>query len=191
MRRTYNSSLPLLVLASAGIVHGEAPRAIEFNRDVRPILADHCFACHGPDARQRKADLRLDIPDAVNPQREGGPVVVAGQPEESELWRRINSTDATEQMPPPTKGRRLNENEVYTLRQWIAHGAKFEKHWSLLPVRRPVVPIVQRHNARSPLDAFVLARLERDGLGPSAEADRPTLLRRVTLGLTGLPPTPD
>src|SRR5438105_1520393 len=93
----------------------EMTRTIEFNRDVRPILADHCFACHGPDARQRKADLRLDTPETGNPQREGGPVVVARHPEKSELWRRINSTDPDEQMPPLTIGRRLNESEVSIL----------------------------------------------------------------------------
>src|SRR5262245_57992595 len=94
----------LLLLGCVAGNAAETPRTVEFNRDVRPILADHCFACHGPDSRQRKADLRLDSPQATDPKRENGPVVVAGDPEKSELWRRINSTDRDEQMPPPDKG---------------------------------------------------------------------------------------
>ncbi len=181
----------VLVCCLAGLA-ADAPQTIEFNRDVRPILADHCFACHGPDGRQRKADLRLDTPEAADPKRENGAVVVAGNLEKSELWRRINSSDLDEQMPPPGKGRRLNEAEIAILKQWITQGAKFEKHWSLLPVRRPALPELMSHDAaKSPLDSFILARLEREGLVPSPQADRPTLLRRVTFGLAGLPPSPD
>src|SRR5438309_9582137 len=111
MRRLISASVFHLLLV-ASVAAAEPPLAIEFNRDIRPILADHCFACHGPDARQRKADLRLDIPEAADPKREEGPVVVAGHPEKSRLWRRINSSDPDEQMPPPDKGRRLNEGEI-------------------------------------------------------------------------------
>jgi mono/diheme cytochrome c family protein len=184
----------LLLVTAATVVRAAEPlRAIEFNRDVRPILADHCFQCHGPDAKQRKADLRLDLPEAVDANREGGSVVVAGQPEKSELWRRITSTDPDERMPPPDKGSKLTAAEIATLKQWIVEGGKFEKHWSLLPVRRPNPPDIHHssfsiHNS---IDAFVLARLISQGLTQSPEADRATLLRRATLGLTGLPPTPE
>src|SRR5439155_13382157 len=137
--------------------------AVEFNRDIRPILADHCFQCHGPDARQRKAELRLDTAEAASPQRMGGPVVVAGSLEKSEFWRRINSADADERMPPPAKGGKLSDTEIATLRQWIVEGAKFQKHWSLLPARRPALPMLVRSGrASTPLDTFVLARLEKE-----------------------------
>lgn len=192
------SGIPGLALSVSFAIAGlalaaEPPRAIEFNRDVRPILADHCFQCHGPDAKQRKAELRLDVPDAADSKRDGGPVVVAGQPEKSELWRRINSADPDERMPPPEKGGKLTAAEIATLEHWIIGGGKFEKHWSLLPVRRSMLPAIQNSEFRiqNSIDAFVLARLEKEGIGQSSEADRPTLLRRVTLALTGLPPTPN
>jgi len=174
----------LLLIVRAAIAAD--PLQIEFNRDVRPILADHCFQCHGPDAKQRQAELRLDV-ESAEPK-----VVVAGQPESSELIRRVTSADPDERMPPPKKGRKLAENEVATLKQWIAGGAKWQKHWSLLPVVRPDIP--QPHllaAPRSPLDAFILARLAKDRLSPSPEADRAVLLRRLTLALTGLPPAID
>jgi mono/diheme cytochrome c family protein len=177
-----------------GACEASGQTVVEFNRDVRPILADHCFACHGPDARQRKADLRLDSAESADPKRENGPVVIAGDPAKSELWRRINSTDPDEQMPPPGKGRHLIDSELSILKQWITQGAKFEKHWSLLPVRRPAVVVGTLRVPSWPvnaLDAFILARLEKEGLSPSPPAGKPTLLRRVTLGLTGLPPSPD
>jgi len=179
----------LLLLAAGG---AGAQISVEFNRDVRPILADHCFQCHGPDAKQRQADLRLDMADATAVNRDGGPVIVPGQPEKSDLWRRINSTDADERMPPPDRGRKLNEAEIEILQQWIKDGAKFERHWSLLPVERPPLSAVKNAaSAKLPLDAFVLARLEKEAIAPSPQADRTTLLRRVTLALTGLPPTLD
>jgi mono/diheme cytochrome c family protein len=177
-----------LLLATAS---AEPPRTVEFNRDVRPILSDHCFQCHGPDAKQRQADLRLDMDEKLV-QREGGAIVTGGNLARSELWRRVTSTDANEQMPPPDKGRRLTDAEIATLRQWILEGAQFERHWSLLPIRRPGQPSVEKLDAATnPLDTFVMARLEREGLSPAPKANRATLLRRVTLGLTGLPPTPD
>jgi mono/diheme cytochrome c family protein len=169
-----------------------ADPTVEFNRDIRPILADHCFQCHGPDANQRQAELRLDIPDGAAPARDGSPVVVAGLPEKSELWRRINATDPDERMPPPDKGRQLNNAELAAIRQWILQGAQWQKHWSLLPVRRPELPAVAPPGSpRGPLDTFILARLAAERLSPSPEADRHTLLRRATLALTGLPPTLD
>jgi len=180
--RTFAATAAILLWLTRGIGAAE-PAGIEFNRDVRPILADHCFQCHGPDAKQRQAELRLDI-ETAEPK-----VIVAGQPENSELIRRITSADPDERMPPPDKGRKLTENEVRALKQWIASGAKWQKHWSLLPVVRPAVPESNQLTAAlGPLDAFILVRLQKEGLSPSAEADRAVLLRRVTLALTGLPP---
>jgi mono/diheme cytochrome c family protein len=180
----------ILLLPFVGVADAESPPAIEFNRDVRPILADHCFECHGPDAKQRKADLRLDTAEAGSAERKSGPIVVAGDLAKSELWRRITSTDPDERMPPPEKGRKLTDAEIATLRQWILGGAKFEKHWSLVPVRRPSIPSLKTSAAtKNALDKFILARLEKEQLAPSPEADQPTLLRRATLALTGLPPS--
>jgi len=208
------------LLGAAQLRAAEPREAVEFNRDVRPILADHCFQCHGPDAKQRKADLRLDTPEAADPKREGGPIVVGGQPEKSELWRRINSTDGDERMPPPAKGDKLTAAEIATLKQWILEGGKFAKHWSLLPVRRPDLPLRMAGGERSStpadrrlasldpshsapgaehaevrmqngIDAFVVAKLVGSGLMQSPEADRATLLRRVALALTGVPATPE
>jgi hypothetical protein len=191
-RLVTGSGMVLLLLFATSLVAAPPESGIEFNRDVRPILADHCFQCHGPDAKQRKADLRLDTAEAAAPDRKGGPVVIAGQPEKSELWRRITSADADERMPPPQKGTKLTAAETATLKHWIIEGAKFEKHWSLLPVRQPPLPRSFDHkDANDTIDTFILARLEKENIAPSPPADRPTLFRRVTLALTGVPPTPD
>src|SRR2546423_10999873 len=136
------SSAVLVWLWCVDLSGDDAP-AIEFNRHVRPILADHCFQCHGPDARQRKGDLRLDTPEAASAERPGGAVVMAGNLEKSELLRRITSTDAEERMPPPVKGEKLTAAEIATLKQWIVEGARFQKHWSLLAVQRPTWPEIQ------------------------------------------------
>jgi hypothetical protein len=159
------------------------PGQIEFNRDVRPILSDLCFKCHGPDGRQRKGDLRLDIPDGTR-------VLVPKHPERSELYRRITADDPSERMPPASSGRRLSTRQIDLLRRWVEQGAAWQKHWSLISPTRPSFPAVRRADwVRNPIDAFVLARLEKEGLAPSPEAERTTLIRRVTLDLTGLPPT--
>jgi mono/diheme cytochrome c family protein len=192
MRQGPTSNLGIILSAAVACFAAAAEPSVEFNRDVRPILTDHCFQCHGPDEKQRKGNLRLDISDGSSPARDGGPVVVDGQPEKSELWRRITSPDSDERMPPPDKGRKLNEAEIATIRAWIAQGAKWQKHWSLLPVVRPAVPVINRSDvALGPLDTFILARLDQEGLSPSLPADSATLLRRATLALTGLPPTPE
>jgi mono/diheme cytochrome c family protein len=178
-----------LLLLSASASAADPPNSVEFNRDIRPILSDHCFQCHGPDAAQRKGDLRLDIEPKAN--GENGVVIIAGQPEKSELWRRVNSTDPDERMPPPGQGRGLTKNELATLREWITSGGKFEKHWSLMPVRQPAPPQIQNSafSIQNSLDAFIAAKLINSGLTSSPPADKPTILRRVTFGLTGLPPS--
>jgi mono/diheme cytochrome c family protein len=178
----------LSALALASLCVGTRPAAaapVEFNRDVRPILADTCFQCHGPDKAQRKAALRLDT--------EEGAAKILGRddPTRSELVRRITATDDAERMPPPKSGRALTPAQIDTLKRWVADGAKWQRHWSFLPPARPLLPGVRSRDwPRNGIDHFILARLEREGLAPSPEADRTTLLRRVTLDLTGLPPTP-
>jgi hypothetical protein len=166
------------------------PRAVEYNRDVRPILSEHCFVCHGPDAARRKAKLRLDLPESATVSHGAAVAVVPGNVEQSEAIRRITAEDG-ERMPPAKFGQRLSDLEVATLRRWVEQGAKWQKHWSFLPPRRPELPAIKdRSWPRSGLDFFVLSRLERQGLRPSPSADRATLLRRVSLDLIGLPPTP-
>ncbi len=172
-----------LVLTAAGAV----AEPLRYSRDIRPILAEHCFACHGPDRAARKARLRLDVRD-VAVAREA---LVPGKPDDSKLVARIFSTDPDECMPPPKAKKPLTAQQKDVLRRWVAAGAAYESHWAFVPPVRPQLPAVRdRAWVRNPIDAFVLARLERHGLAPSPEADRTTLLRRLTLDLTGLPPSP-
>ncbi|MCU1232049.1 MAG: hypothetical protein JWP63_16, partial [Candidatus Solibacter sp.] len=173
-----------LVMAAAW---GATPATVEFNRDVRPILSDRCFSCHGPDSAARKSPLRLDQEDSARA------ALKAGDPAHSPLYQRITSTDNARRMPPAYMGReRLPDAEIETLRRWIEQGAKYQPHWSLIAPRRPELPAVNESAwARNAIDRFVLARLESEGLKHSPEAEAATLLRRVTLDLTGLPPTPE
>jgi mono/diheme cytochrome c family protein len=186
--------LVLIVGAATGQLTAAlaSPPTVDFQRQVRPILSDACYDCHGPDAKTRKAHLRLDVPDGgVFEDRAGGPVVAPGKPDDSELVRRITATDAGEKMPPPGHNRQLAATEIEVLSRWIAEGAKWQTHWSLVaPRRTPLPPVRASSWPRNGIDYFVLARLEKEGLSPSPEADRTTLIRRVTLDLTGLPPTP-
>jgi hypothetical protein len=168
-----------------------AAGTVEFNRDVRPILSDKCFHCHGPDAATRKIPLRLDSESAAKADLGGRRAIAEGRPEASELVRRITASGKPFQMPPAYSGLKLTAAEIETLRAWIAQGAKWQRHWSFLAPVRPELPPVKRAEwARNPVDRFVLERLESEGLAPSPEAGRETLLRRVSLDITGLPPTP-
>lgn len=162
---------------------------LSYNRDVRPIFAENCFACHGPDSAARKADLRLDrAADAMAP-RNGTPAIVKGKPAASEMIKRILGQNGT--MPPPETKKHLTAQQIATLKRWVAEGAEYEKHWSYLPPQRAPLPRVKNAAwVRNPIDAFVLARLEKEGLTPAPEADRRTLARRLSLDLTGLPPDP-
>jgi cytochrome c553 len=164
---------------------------VNFNRDVRPILAEHCFACHGFDAKARKARLRLDVPEGALVKRRGVYAIVPGKPEESEVWSRIVSQEPGEVMPPPETNKPLSAAQKEILKKWIEQGAKYQKHWSFEPITRPAVPESADHQwpIINPIDAFILARLAREKLSPSPEADRETLIRRVAFALTGLPPT--
>jgi hypothetical protein len=188
--------LTLAVLAAmsspAAAESSDMPSRIGFNRDVRPILSDKCFRCHGPDAASRAADLRLDVREAVTAIRDGHAAVVPGKPEASELFKRITTADTDTRMPPADSELVLTAAEREVLRRWIAEGAEYEPHWAFVPPHKAAPPKVQNAAwVRNPIDAFVLARLEREKLSPSPEADAATLCRRLHLDLTGIPPTPE
>ncbi len=185
-------SLITISMSGASSLHADEP-PLDFTRDVRPILSDKCFTCHGPDPAERKGDLRLDTPAGALAETESGVrPVVPGDPEQSELYWRITSDFETEVMPPPDAGKPLTAAEIETLTRWITQGADFDVHWAFVAPVRPEVPTVANPDwCRNPIDEFVLARLEREGLSPSPEADRVTLIRRLALDLTGLPPTPE
>jgi len=179
---------PLLVFA--GEPPAAAPAHLEFNRDIRPILSENCFYCHGLDPKHREAKLRLDLPEEATRDLGGYSAVVPGKPEESEVTARINSDDRDEQMPPPKSNRKLTPAQKETIREWIAQGAEYQKHWAFAPPRRAPLPDVQQRGwPRNPADRFVLARLETEHLAPSSEAKPETWLRRASLDLIGLPPT--
>ncbi|HET6572920.1 MAG TPA: DUF1553 domain-containing protein [Fimbriiglobus sp.] len=181
----------LLLIALAGLVAGPAAAAdpkLKYNRDVRPILSENCFACHGPDSAARKAKLRLDVRDvAVEAE-----AIVPGKPDDSGAIQRIFADDESERMPPAKSHKTLTAAQKDILKRWVAEGAVYERHWSLIPPTRPAVPTVKDKTwVRNPIDAFVLAELEKRGLKPAPEADRRTLARRLSLDLIGLPPKPE
>lgn len=184
---------PTIILALLPALGGAEP--LGFNQDIRPILSEKCIACHGPDANHREADLRLDIPEgAYAALRDGGGhAIVPGDPGASAVIKRIRSDDPDLMMPPPDFHKEITADERALLERWVREGATYEAHWSYTPLTRPAVPEVGKHAAlvRNPIDAFVLDRLEQEGLEPSPEADRETLIRRISLDLTGLPPSPD
>jgi len=163
-----------------------AEPAISFNRDIRPILSDKCFACHGFDAKKRQAELRLDTVEGAIREHDGVTAIVPGDLAKSELWRRVNSDDETERMPPPESNKSLTAAEKDLLKRWVEQGAAYQKHWSFEPIQRPAVP---QSDEKQAIDAFLDARLVQERLAPQAEADRETLIRRVAFTLTGLPPT--
>jgi hypothetical protein len=171
-----------------GPVYGaEKQETISFNRQVRPLLSDRCWACHGPDEKTRKAKLRLDTEDGMFGKKG---VIAAGNPAASELYKRIASEDPDEKMPPPDSHLSLDTQEIELLRRWIEQGAKWEKHWAFLPPVKPAVPQLKNDFwPRNEIDRFILARIEKAGLQPAPEAPRERLIRRLAFDLTGLPPT--
>lgn len=179
----------VLVLLLVGVlfrVSAAESSSLRYNRDIRPLLSDNCFQCHGPDKAQRKAKLRLDVRDAALEQG----AFVPGKPDESELVKRIFTEDPDDRMPPAEIHKILTTEEKERLRQWIKEGATYEAHWAYLPIQRPPVPNIQGAGSlRNPIDAFLLERLHAVGLDPAPEAPRATLLRRLSLDLTGLPPS--
>ena len=173
----------------SGLVAGETLAKIDFSRDIRPLLSDNCFACHGPDAKQRKAGLRLDTREGALADLDGISAVVPGKPSESELVTRILTDDGDDLMPPPDSGKQLDAAQKALLRQWIADGAEYDVHWAYKPVARPTPPSVKNDLfVRNDIDRFVLAKLRTKGYEPAREADRRTLIRRLSFDLTGLPP---
>ena len=164
---------------------------VDFQRDVRPILSDTCFACHGPDANARQANLRLDTRDAAFADRGGYRVIVPGNPDASRLYQRMSHPEAIARMPPAGAERHPTPAQVETIRRWIEQGAEWRSHWAYEAPRRPVPPAIpDGASAHNEIDSFVLARLHAEGLRQSPEVDKRTLLRRLTLDLTGLPPDP-
>jgi hypothetical protein len=196
-------SLGVVVAALAGgLVAGEpfqsetwaadAPRSIDFNRDIRPLLSNTCYQCHGPDAAHREAGLRLDQSDSSRSALASGKsAIVPGQPEASELFRRITSNDPDHVMPPPKLNKPLSAEQIELLRRWIAEGAEYQGHWAFrTPVRHEPPTVTHQEAVQNPIDQFLQAQLEKEGLTANPEADKVTLIRRLTLDLTGLPPTP-
>jgi hypothetical protein len=182
--------LAALVALAAVAAPGRADEIV-FNRDVRPILADACLACHGFDAKARKARLRLDVPEGAFKERTSGFPIKPGSPKESMVWDRITSDDPDYVMPPPDSNKKLTGVQKEVIRKWIEQGANYQKHWSFEPIRRPAVPEIRNPQSeiRNPVDTFLLARLQKEGLTPRPEVAKETLIRRVAFALTGLPPT--
>lgn len=189
--------LSLLLGSAAAAPLRRAVPPLEFNRDVRPILAENCFACHGGDASKRMAGLRLDTADALKPLPSGRVAVVPGKPDASALYQRITAKQAAV-MPPVASGKKLTSQQIATLRRWIAQGGRYAAHWAYILPKRPALPAVTNAGwPLNPIDRFILARLEQEGrtqgspLRPSPGADRQTLIRRLSLDLLGLPPRPE
>lgn len=181
------SALGCVLLGSLASRAGEGP-APDYDRQVRPILSNNCYVCHGPDPGTRQADLRLDV---IRETIDDG-YIVPGSRAESEVFRRITAEDEAERMPPPATGKVLTPEQIEIIGRWIDSGAEAKPHWSFVPPVRPDLPEVSNPSwCRNPIDRFILARLEAESLAPSPEADKPTLIRRVTYDLTGLPPTPE
>jgi hypothetical protein len=194
-----------LAAALPGAAAVPIPQVIDFNRDIRPIFADNCYQCHGPDQGKRKAHLRLDTREGIFDRRDGLPPIVPGKPERSELYRRITTADASERMPEPKSGKRLGERQIALIKKWIEQGAQWQGHWAYIkPVRQALPGLTAQGGSqdeggsrsarrtywvRNAIDAFVLAKLQQANLRPSPEADRITLIRRLYFDLLGLPPS--
>ncbi len=189
--RTSCVSLMILLIGLTVALQPADAEKLQFDRDIRPILSDKCFACHGPDPAVRQANLRLDTKEGAFSAPSGYPIIVPGEPENSELVLRITHADIDQRMPPQISNRQPTQEQIDTLIQWIAEGAEWEEHWVYNLPERVDPPVVKDTSwVRNPIDAFILGRLETEGLTPSAEADRRTLIRRLYFDLTGLLPTP-
>jgi mono/diheme cytochrome c family protein len=165
---------------------------VDFNRDIRPILSDNCYACHGPDEKTREAGFRLDTAEGAHKDLGGYKAIEPGKPEKSELFKRVTTKNGDDLMPPAKSEKKLKPEQIALLKKWIQEGGKYAGHWSFAPPEKPAVPQIRnpKSEIRNPIDAFILQRLAQARLKPSPEADKETLIRRVTFDLTGLPPTP-
>lgn len=169
-----------------------AQKPVDFQREIRPILSDNCFQCHGPDQSTRKANLRLDLHAGALAARQNGAPIVPGKPEHSLLYKKITEENPARRMPPLSTHKTLTDAQKATIKLWIEQGADWKQHWAFLAPVRPVLPAVKNKKwARNSIDRFVLAKIEEAGLTPNPEADRRALIRRVSLDLTGLPPKPE
>ncbi len=186
-------SIPSYFLFSKQSNEPAIPEVVDFNYHVRPILSDRCFKCHGPDAKARKAGLRLDTEEGAFAALKDDPthhILVPGDPLQSAMYARMITTDTAEVMPPPSSNLSLTKNEIEVIRKWIAQGAKYKKHWSFIPPTKPAIPEVDEDlHAVNAIDHFVFAKQASYGLEPNEQAEKETLLKRVCMDLTGLPPT--
>src|SRR4051794_36495424 len=183
--------LLVLIVASTSSFAATTSGKVDFQRQVRPILSDNCFLCHGPDKGTRMVDLRLDVQEGAFAARKNGTPIVPGKPEESLLIKRIYSDNPAFHMPPVFAHKTLTQEQKDTLRRWIEQGAKWTQHWAFVPPKKTVAPDVKLTAwPRNDIDRFILAKLEGNNLNPAPEASKRTLIRRVSLDLTGLPPTP-
>ena len=178
MKRCYRDFLRTIILLFASLAPCAIAAEIDFDRDVRPLLSDTCFKCHGPDDAQREAELRLDSREGLFEVAESG-----------DLLERLTTTDIDDRMPPKKSGLKLDPTQVSAIRAWVEQGAEWKQHWSLVTPRRPDLPVVSNPEwVHNPIDAFVLAKLDAEGLKPSAVADPAILRRRLSFDITGLPP---
>lgn len=181
----------VIVMLLTLFAHHTEAKKLQFDRDIRPILSDKCYACHGPDPAVRKANLRLDIKEGAFSEPSGYPIIVPGKPEESELVLRITHDDIDRRMPPQTSNRQPTQEQIDTLVQWIAEGAEWEEHWAYIPPERAELPEINNPAwVKNQIDQFILSKLDAEGLEPSADADKRTLIRRLHFDLTGLLPPP-
>ena len=180
-----------LLLAAVGLLAPPIAAQVEFNRDIRPILSDRCYTCHGPDESKRLSGLRFDTEAGAKADLGGRYAIAPGDPANSELIKRVTSDDPALRMPPAYNGHaKLTDSEIDLLTRWVEQGAEWQGHWSFVTPTQPDLPTVSDPAwAKNPIDHFVLARLDRHGLETSPSADRRTLIRRVSFDLTGLPPT--
>jgi len=184
-------AIGLVLALGVSPASADGPKRVNYSRDIRPILSNTCYKCHGPDEKQRKAGLRLDTKAGAYGKLESGDIaIVPGSSAKSAVWQRLTSKDPDVRMPPADSGKTISPEQIDLIKRWIDEGAEFHGHWSFLPPKHAAAPLVKHPElARNPIDRFILARLDEEGLAPSPPADKATLIRRVTLDLTGLPPT--
>jgi hypothetical protein len=184
------SAIPVSAANPAAVDVAPLPETIAFNRDIRTIFSQTCFACHGPDANTREANLRLDVAEEATKPRKGGTPIVPGKAEESLAYQLMMAADTDDQMPPADFHTQLSSRDKALIKKWIDQGARYETHWAFIPPVRPAPPAVNHAAAvKNPIDNFIIAKLEQNGLAPTVPADRPTIIRRASLDLTGLPPS--